>query len=78
MDYKCNSTIIVGIYANGTTSTKKNAIIYLNTKEDWNKIYLSLSEVIANYREAISYRLFFAIQGILHIIKTQCILTIFD
>lgn len=61
MDYKCNSTIIVGMYANGISTNTKNAIIYLNKKEDWNKIYLSLSEIIANYNDAISYKLFFAI-----------------
>lgn len=61
MDYKCNSTIVVGIYANGTSTVNKNAVIYLNEKEDWNKIYISLTETIINFNDAIDYKLFFAI-----------------
>ena len=61
MDYKCNAPIIVGIYANGSAEIDKNTIIYLNEKEEWNKIYLSLTEIIFNYNDANDYKLFFAI-----------------
>jgi hypothetical protein len=60
MDYKCNSLIVVGIYANGSSAIDKNTIIYLNQKDDWNKIYISLTEIIANYSDAQDYKLFFA------------------
>ena len=60
MDYKCNSLIVVGIYANGSSAIDKNTIIYLNQKDDWNKIYISLTEIIANYSDALDYKLFFA------------------
>ena len=61
LDYKCNSPIMVGIYANGIALVEKNIIMYLNKKDDWNKIYISLTEVIYNYNDAINYKLFFAI-----------------
>ena len=61
MDYKCNAPIIVGIYANGSAEIDKNTIIYLNEKEEWNKIYISLTEIIYNYNDADDYKLFFAI-----------------
>ena len=61
MDYKCNAPIIVGIYANGSSEIDKNTIIYLNEKEEWNKIYISLTEIIYNYNDANDYKLFFAI-----------------
>ena len=61
MDYKCNAPIIVGIYANGSAEIDKNTIIYLNEKEEWNKIYISLTEIIYNYNDANDYKLFFAI-----------------
>ncbi len=61
MDYKCNAPIIVGIYANGSAEIDKNTIIYLNEKEEWNKIYISLTEIIYNYDDANDYKLFFAI-----------------
>ena len=60
MDYKCNAPIIVGIYANGSAEIDKNTIIYLNEKEEWNKIYISLTEIIYNYNDANDYKLFFA------------------
>ncbi|MBL6658315.1 MAG: hypothetical protein ISP73_06925 [Flavobacteriales bacterium] len=59
LDYKCNSTLVIGIYANMTSQVNKSAVIYLNVKEDWNKTYLSLSEVISNYSNAQSFKLFF-------------------
>ena len=59
LDYKCNSTLVVGIYANMTSQVNKSAVIYLNEKEDWNKIYLSLSEIISSYSNAQSFKLFF-------------------
>ena len=61
MDYKCNSPIIVGMYANGSSEIDKNTIIFLNKKEEWNKIYISLTEFIYNYNDAYDYKLFFAI-----------------
>ena len=30
-------------------------------KDDWNKIYISLTEIIANFSDALDYKLFFAI-----------------
>ena len=61
MDYKCNSSIVVGIYANGSSAIDKNTIMYLNQKDDWNKIYISLTEIISNFNDALDYKLFFAI-----------------
>ena len=61
MDYKCNSSIVVGMYANGSSTVNKNTIIYLNKKDNWNKIYISLTEIIANFSDALDYKLFFAI-----------------
>ena len=59
LDYKCNSTLVVGIYANLTSQVNKSAIIYLNKRDDWNKIYISLSEIISNYNNAQSFKIFF-------------------
>ena len=58
MDYKSNAPIMVGMYANGISLVEKNIIMYLNKKDDWNKIYISLTEAIYNYNDAINYKLF--------------------
>lgn len=59
MDYKCNNTLVVGLYANSTTQVDKEAIIYLNPKEEWNKLYLSLSNYIVSYNNVNNYKVFF-------------------
>ena len=59
MDYKCNSTLVVGFYVNFANQVNKTSIMYLNPKENWNKIYISLSETISNYANAQSFKLFF-------------------
>ena len=59
MDYKCNNTMVVGLYANSNSQVEKNAIIYLNPKTQWNKTYISLSEYLVAYNNANSYKLFF-------------------
>lgn len=59
LDYKCNSTLVVGMYANFINQVNKSAIIYLNEQDEWNKIYISLSEIISNNSNAQSYKLFF-------------------
>ncbi|MBC8464495.1 MAG: hypothetical protein H8D62_02335 [Bacteroidetes bacterium] len=59
MDYKCNTTMVVGLYANNNSQVEKNAIIYLNPKTQWNKTYIFLSEYLVSYNNANSYKLFF-------------------
>ena len=49
MDYKSSATFVIGIYATNAQTTEKTAIIYVNKKEEWNKIYLSLSESISSF-----------------------------
>ena len=61
MDYKCNSTFIIGIYAKNNSTEIKTPIIYVNKKDNWNKIYISLTETIANYNEANEFKIFFAL-----------------
>ena len=51
----------MGFAANGISLVEKNIIMYLNKKDDWNKIYISLTEAIYNYNDAVNYKLFFAI-----------------
>ena len=59
LDYLCNTVLVVGIYANKNNQVNKTAVMYLNAKEQWNKIYISLSEVIANHNDANDYKIFF-------------------
>ncbi|MGC6469666.1 MAG: hypothetical protein ACON4E_00160 [Flavobacteriales bacterium] len=59
LDYKCNSTLVVGMYCNYPSQVVKSAVMYLNPKSNWNKIYISLSELISNHTNAQDFKLFF-------------------
>jgi hypothetical protein len=49
LDYKASSTFVIGLYATNSQTTEKTAIIYLNKKDEWNKIYISLAETINSF-----------------------------
>ncbi len=49
LDYKSSTTFVIGMYATNSQLTNKTAVIYLNEKEDWNKIYVSLTESINSF-----------------------------
>jgi hypothetical protein len=61
LDYKTNSTLVVGIIINKTVSTNKLPVIYLNPTEKWNKIYIKLTDFLtSNYDNTVMhYRIFF-------------------
>lgn len=61
MDYNINSTLVVGIIINKTTSTIKKSVIYLNPTTGWNKIYIELTDYLtSNYDNTVMhYRIFF-------------------
>jgi len=56
MDFKCNTTIIVGLmsYINGIGET--NNLIYLSPTEEWKKIYINLTSTISYQLNATDYK----------------------
>ncbi|MGC9332258.1 MAG: hypothetical protein ACP5DZ_10355 [Bacteroidales bacterium] len=63
-DYKGNEKIIAGFFAkeytDGVMSDVRYSVIVLFPSQNWNRIYLNLTEDIAHTTKAIEYRLFFS------------------
>ena len=58
LDYKNNSTFIIGAYVNFSQSDIKKSIIAINASEDWNKIYVNLTPTINESIGAQSLKVF--------------------
>ena len=58
LDYKNNSTFIIGAYINFSQSVIKKSIIAINPSEDWNKIYVNLTPTINESIGAQSLKVF--------------------
>ena len=58
MDYKNNSSFIIGTYINYSQSVIKKSIISINPSEEWNKIYINLTPTINESIGALSFKVF--------------------
>jgi len=45
--YKCNNSFVVGLFSEDPGGTRQNSIIILNPSEDWNHIYINLTDVVS-------------------------------
>ncbi len=59
MNYKNNTEFVIGLIYETETSIKTIPVIYLNKKENWNKIYINLTQTFESYTEIKTYNLFF-------------------
>ncbi len=58
LDYKNNSTFIIGAYVNFSQSVIKKSIIAITPSENWNKIYVNLTPTINESIGAQSLKVF--------------------
>lgn len=58
LDYKCNTEFLVGLYVNYSTSVEQKGLLWINEKDDWNKIYVNLTSTISESINANSFKLF--------------------
>ena len=60
MDYKNNSMFTVGIFAQSASQIIQDPVIYLNPKDDWNKIYINLTNKLwQDSQDILDYKIFF-------------------
>ncbi len=59
MDYKCNTPFLLNLYKFTPTYATPNTVMLLNEQEEWNKIYIYLSEHIAPHTDANDFALSF-------------------
>jgi hypothetical protein len=58
LDYKCNTQFLVGVYVNFPGSVLQKDLLWVNPKEDWNKIYIDLTSTITEGVGAESFKVF--------------------
>jgi hypothetical protein len=58
LDYKCNTQFLVGVYVNYPQSVIQKDLLWINPKEDWNKIYVNLTSTISEGINASSFKVF--------------------
>jgi hypothetical protein len=59
MDYKNDFNFTVGIFSQTENQILKKEVIYLLPKEDWNKIYINLTDKLTESQNAIDFKVFF-------------------
>lgn len=59
LDYKCNTPFLVNFYKFTSTYATANTVMLLHEKEEWNKIYIFLSEHIGAHTDASDFSLSF-------------------
>jgi len=58
IDYKCSTEFLVGVYVNYSQNVEKKDLIWVTSKEDWNKIYINLTQTISESIGAESFKVF--------------------
>lgn len=58
LDYKSNTQFLVGVYVNFPQSVLQKDLLWINPKENWNKIYVNLTPSISEAVGANFYKVF--------------------
>ena len=58
IDYKCSTEFLVGVYVNYPQSVEIKDLIWVTSKQDWNKIYINLTQAVSESIGAISHKVF--------------------
>jgi hypothetical protein len=59
LNYKCNYSFVVGLFAHSSASSVKHKVINVNPSETWNKIYIYMSPEINASGSATDFTIFF-------------------
>ena len=63
LDYKNNTRFLVGMYINFPNSpTLEKGLLWVNPKDDWNKIYINLTETVTESVGAQNFSVFIKMQ----------------
>ena len=59
LDYRSNTSFLAGMYINFPNSTTvEKELLWINSKEDWNKIYIDLTDAVSEAVGAESFSIF--------------------
>lgn len=58
LDYKSTTEFIVGMYINYPQEVVKSELIWVTSKDEWNKIYINLTQTVSESIGALSFKVF--------------------
>jgi hypothetical protein len=58
LDYRCNNRFVVGLIAETPSEFVQIESVYVLPSEDWNKIYINLTNQVNEFQNALNYRVF--------------------
>ena len=58
MNYRCNNRFVVGLIAETPSEFVQLESVYVLPSEDWNKIYINLTNQVNEFQNALNYRVF--------------------
>ena len=73
LDYKSNVQFLIGLYVTTPFEIIQEPFLHINPQENWNKIYIDLSQQIASYNNAISFNIWIGFTNNDQTVKTVCI-----
>ena len=62
LDYKSNTRFLAGVYINKPLEIERKDLVWITPKEDWNKIYINLTEIISESINSESHKIFLSMQ----------------
>jgi len=71
LDYKCNTEFLVGVYVNFPQSVLQKDLLWINPKDDWNKIYINLTSTISEGVGAESFKVFIGMKRDFNLEKNE-------
>ena len=58
LDYKSSTEFLVGMYINYPQDVVKSELVWVTSKQDWNKIYINLTQTVSESIGAQSFKVF--------------------
>ncbi len=59
LNYKTNNEFLIGLYANYPSNVVEKHVLYINPKDNWNKIYVNLTNVVSQEINALNFKVMF-------------------
>ena len=72
LDYKCNTKFLVGMYINSPNSpTLEIGLLWINPKDDWNKIYIDLTQLVSEAIGAETFSIFIKMERDYNLVQNK-------
>ena len=71
LDYTSNTQFLVGVYINYPQSVVQKDLLWINPKDDWNKIYINLTQAISEGINATSFKVFIGMKRAFSLKKNE-------